>query len=103
MIVDGGAHLDLFDLDDLLLLASLCSLLLLLVFEFPVVHQLGYGGLGFGRNLDEIEAVLFSDGAGFVGADFAVFVPVFSDQENGATEDFLIDARPVFGWSRGGR
>ena len=100
VVVDGRAHLDLLDLDDLLLLARLGGLLLLLVFELAVVHQLDDGRLGLRRNFDEIEAFFFRDGAGFVEADLAVFVTVVSDQKDGAGKDFFVDARPVLGGRR---
>ena len=41
VIVDAGPHLDLFDLDDLLVLARLGGLLLLLVFVLAVIEDLG--------------------------------------------------------------
>ncbi len=43
VIVDGGAHLDLFDLDDLLMLARLGRLLLRLILVFAVVEDLADG------------------------------------------------------------
>ena len=86
VIVDGRAHLDLLDLDDLLLLARLGGLFLLFVFELAVVHELDDGRLRFRRNFDEVEAFFFGDGAGFVDADGAVFVAVVSDQKDGAGE-----------------
>ena len=55
VIVDARAHLDLFDLDDLLLLARLGGLLLLLVFVFAVVEDLGDRRIGVGRDLDQVE------------------------------------------------
>jgi hypothetical protein len=48
VIVDGGAHLDLFDLDDLLMLARLGRLLLRLVFVFAVVEDLADGRVSLG-------------------------------------------------------
>ena len=48
VIVDAGPHLDLFDLDDLLSLARLGGLLLLLVFVFAVVEDLGHRRVGIG-------------------------------------------------------
>jgi hypothetical protein len=79
VIVDGRAHLDLLDLDDLLLLARLGGLFLLFVFELAVVHQLDHGRLGLGRDLDQVVAFFFRDGAALVDADFPVFVPVVAD------------------------
>ncbi len=97
VIVDGRAHLDLLDLDDLLLLAGFVGLLLLLVFVFAVVEQFADRRLVVGGDLDQIEAFLFRDGAGFVGADLAIFVPVVADQKHGAGGDLFIDARAILG------
>ena len=97
VIVDGRAHLDLLDLDDLLLLAGFGGFFLLFVFVFAIVHQLDHGGLGIGRNLDQVEAFFFRQGAAFVDADFAVFVPVIADQKDGAGRDFFVDARAILG------
>src|SRR6185437_8181661 len=87
---------------DLLLLAGFGGLLLLFVFVFAVVHQLDHGRLVVGRDFDEIETFFLRDGAGFVGADFSVFVAVVSDQKDGAGENFLIDARAVLRSGGGG-
>jgi hypothetical protein len=46
VIVDAGAHLDLFDLDDLLMLAGLGGLLLLLIFVFAEIEDLADRRLG---------------------------------------------------------
>jgi hypothetical protein len=70
----------------------------LFVFVFAVVHELDHGRFRFGRNLDQVEAFFFGDGAGFINADRTVFVAVISDQKDGAREDLLIDTRPVLGW-----
>ncbi|HEY3637048.1 MAG TPA: hypothetical protein VGK90_02770 [Rhizomicrobium sp.] len=102
VIVDRRAHLDLLDLDDLLLLARLGGFFLLFVFEFPVVHEFGHGRGSFRRNFDEIEPLFFRDGAGFVGSDLTIFVPVCSDEQEAACVNLLIHAWPVLGRSRGG-
>jgi hypothetical protein len=57
--VDVRAHLDLLDLDDLLVLARLGRLLLVGVFQLAEVEDLDDGRRGVGRNLDEIETGLF--------------------------------------------
>src|SRR5665213_1555048 len=98
VVIDRRAHLDLLDLDDLLLLARFGGFFLLFVFELAVVHQFDDGRLGFRGYLDEVEAFFFRDRAAFVETDLAVFVAVVSDQKNGAREDLLIDTRPVLGW-----
>ena len=103
MIVDGRAHLDLLDLDDLLLLAGFGGFLLLFVFELAVVHELDHGRLGFGRHFHEVETLLLRDGAGFVDTDFTEFVTVSSDQEDGAGEYLLIHTGPILRRWRGGR
>jgi len=102
VIVDGRAHLDFFELDDLLLLARFGGLLLLLVFVFAEIHQLDDGRLRLGRNLDQVEAFFLGDGAAFVDADLAVFVPVVPDQEDGAGKNLFIDAGAILRRRRGG-
>jgi hypothetical protein len=54
VIIDVRPHLDLFDLDRLLLLASLGGFLLFLVFEFAVVENFSDRRVCIGRDLDEI-------------------------------------------------
>jgi hypothetical protein len=97
MIVDGGAHLDLLDLDDLLLLAGLGGLFLLFVFVFAKVHQLADRRHLVGRYLDDIEPFFLTQGERLIEADIAVFVAVVADQENRLGADFLVDARTAFG------
>ncbi len=46
MIVDARTHLDLFDLDDLLVLAGFGSFFLFLVFELAEIEDLADGRLG---------------------------------------------------------
>src|SRR5581483_88149 len=101
VIVDGRAHLDLLDLDDLLLLAGLVGLFLLFVFVFAVIHQLADGRLVLGRDFDHVEAFFLAQGQSLFQADFAIFVPVDADQEDGAGGDFVVDARSAFGRGRG--
>jgi hypothetical protein len=102
VIVDGRAHLDLLDLDDLLLLARFGGFFLLFVFVFAVVHQFDHGRFGFGRHLNQVVPALFCNGAGFVGADLAKFVSVIADQKNRARGNLFIDAGSVLGrgWGR---
>jgi hypothetical protein len=58
MRVDVGAHLDLLDLDDLLLLAGFALLLLFLEFELPVIEDLADRRVGVGRDLHKIQPSL---------------------------------------------
>jgi len=53
--VDAGAHLDLFDLDDLLLLPSLVLLFLRFIFEATEIEDLADRRIGVRRDLDEVE------------------------------------------------
>jgi hypothetical protein len=101
VIVDGGAHLDLLDLDDLLLLAGLVGLLLLLVFVFAIVHQLADGRLVVGRDLNHVEAFFFAERECFIESDLAILMAVVADQQDCFGIDFVIDARAILG-RRGG-
>jgi hypothetical protein len=103
VIVDGGAHLDLLDLDDLLLLAGLGGLFLLFVFVFAVIHQFADGRLVVWRYLDHVEAFFLAQRQGFIQPDLAVFVAIVTDQENSFGGDFVIDARAVLGGGFFGR
>jgi hypothetical protein len=97
VIVDGRAHLDLLDLDDLLLLAGLVGLFLLLVFVLAIVHQLADRRLVVGRDLDHVETLFLAQRQGLIEAQFAIFVAVLADQENGARGDLIVDARAALG------
>src|SRR5947209_16749476 len=101
MVIDRGTHLDLLDLDDLLLLARLCSFLLLFVFEFPVIQQLDHRRTGFRGDLDQIEALLLSDRTSIIGTDLPEFMPVDPYQKNCACGYLLVHTWPVLGRSRG--
>jgi hypothetical protein len=52
--VDVGAHLDLLDLDDLLVLARLCRLLLVGVFQLAQIEDLADGRIRIGSDFDEV-------------------------------------------------
>ena len=93
VIVDARAHLDLFDLDDLLTLAGLGGFLLLLVLEFAIVEDLADGRLGVGRNLHEIEPGLLGTLHGVETAHNADILIGFVDQTDVSSPDRLIDPR----------
>jgi hypothetical protein len=95
VVVDHRAHLDLLDLDDLLMLAGLGGLFLLFVFVLPVVHQLDHGRLGLGRDLDQVETLFLADGERIVDADLAVFVAVVPDEQDSLGGDVFVDPWPV--------
>jgi hypothetical protein len=97
VIVDGRAHLDLLDLDDLLFLAGLGSLLLLLVFVLAVVHQLADGRLGVGRDFDDVESFFLAQCERLIQADLAILMAIVADQEDGFGIDLVVDARAILG------
>src|SRR6185312_14490243 len=101
VIVDGGAHLDLLDLDDLLLLAGFVGLFLLLVFVLAIVHQLADGGLVVGRHLHNVEAFFLAQSERLIQADLAILMAVVADQQDSLGDDFVVDARAILG-RRGG-
>jgi hypothetical protein len=107
--VDVGAHLDLLDLDDLLVLARFRRLLLVGVFQFAEIENLDDGRRGVGRDLDEVET-------GFLGAlkrildgNVAVVLAVCVDQLDAWNADVpvcagaLLDGRSCLEWSANGR
>ena len=60
MLVDVGPELDLFDVDDLLLLLRLVRLLLLLVQELAEIHDPADRRLGRRRDFHQVELQLLS-------------------------------------------
>jgi hypothetical protein len=80
MGVDVGSHLDLFDLDRLLLLARLGGLLLALVFQLAEIGDLADGRIGVRRNLDEVEARVFGYFQGFIDRNDAAIVALIVDE-----------------------
>jgi hypothetical protein len=101
VIVDGGAHLDLLDLDDFLFFAGFGGLLLLFVFVFAIVHQLADRRLVVGRDFDDVESLFLTERERLIKADLAILMAVVADQKNGAGLDFVVDARAILG-RRGG-
>src|SRR6185503_10284917 len=61
VLVDLRAELDLFDLDHLLVLASLARALLLLVLVLPEIHDAADRRVGRRGNLDQVEPLLLGD------------------------------------------
>jgi hypothetical protein len=107
--IDVGAHLDLLDLDDLLVLARLGSLLLVGVFQFAEIEDLDDGRLRVGRNLNEIQACLFGGQKRIVDGNIAAVVAVGIDKLDPGNPDIRVGARAVLGgrrcleWSANGR
>src|SRR6185312_10501885 len=71
MIIDAGPHLDLFQLDDFLVLARFGCFFLFLEFEFSKIKNFAYRRFGVRRNLYEIEADTLSAGKGIKFCDDA--------------------------------
>ena len=82
MGIGVGAELDLFDLDDLLILAGVRLFLLGLVFELAKIHDLADRGHRIGRNLDQIEPRLFGHDQGAFRRDNAHVFAIGADQAN---------------------
>ncbi len=95
MIVDAGAKLDLLDLDDLLLLASLGGFLLLQEAELPVVEDFANRRIGGGNDLDEVEACVIGYLLGFQRVDDSSILAFCVDQLNFTGADIAVDAWPV--------
>jgi hypothetical protein len=98
--VDSRAHLDLFDLDDLLLFPRFRRFFLLFIFVFSVVHEFDYGRLGTGRNLDEIEAFFFSNGESVFYAELTKLFAICANQKYRTCDDFFVYTRPFLGGRR---
>src|SRR6516162_6850559 len=97
MVVDAGAELDLFDLDDLLPLASLIGFLLLEKSEAAVIEDLADRRGGIRGELDEIEAGILGDLEGIEEGHHTPVRTVVVDQLNLAdTSNVAVDPGPIF-------
>src|SRR5262249_37599265 len=101
VIIDAGPHLDLFDFDDLLALARFGGLLLLLVFVFAVIEDLGHGRRGVRRYLDEVETGIDRAGQGISHGDDTKVLAGMVNQADFAGADIFI--HPRTGWLALGR
>jgi hypothetical protein len=93
VIVDRRAHLYLFDLDDLLVLARLGGLLLLLILELAIVQDLADRRLRIRRDLDQVEAGGSGALNGVEPADNTDILAVRVDQSDFAGSDRVVDLR----------
>jgi hypothetical protein len=94
VVVDVRAHLDLLDLDDLLVLAGFGRLFLGGVFQLAQIEDLGDRRIGIGRNLNEVQPGLFGELDGFAGGNFAAVVAVGIDKLDAGDLDVPVSARP---------
>lgn len=92
VLVDGDGELDLFDGDDLLLLASGAVAFVLLVEELTVVLDLADGRNGVGGDFYEIERALAGHLEGFKGGHDAELFAVLVDDADFACADTFVGA-----------
>jgi hypothetical protein len=109
MGVDVGPHLDLLDLDGLLLLARLGGLLLALIFQLAEIGYLADWRLGVGCYLDKVESGLVGCPERVLYVDNAVIVTLIVDELDPGNPDIAVGARSFldrrrgFEWSANGR
>jgi hypothetical protein len=83
------ADLDFLELDDGLLLSGFLLLFLLLILEFPEIHDAADRRLGAGRHLHQVKAPLLGHAQGLGGGDDAHLLAVVRDDPH------LAGANPV--------
>jgi hypothetical protein len=101
MRVDVRAHLDLLDLDDLLVATRLGGLLLVGVFQLAEIEDLDDRRLGVGGDFDEVEAGFLSQGESIVDRYNAPVLSAVVDELNLGNPDVLVRTRPVLAGRRG--
>jgi hypothetical protein len=87
MAVDVRAHLDLLDLDDLLVLARLGRLFLVGVFQLAQVEDLGDGRICVRGNFNEIQTGFFSEQQCLVYGDLAEVSTIYANELNAGDTD----------------
>ena len=92
MFVDCDGELDLFDCDDLLLLACGAVALVLFVKKLAVVLDLADGGNGVGGDLYEVEGTFAGHLEGFEGRHDTKLFAVFVDDADFAGADTFVGA-----------
>jgi hypothetical protein len=88
--VDVRAHLDLLDLDDLLVATRLGGLLLVGVFELAEIEDLGDRRFGIGGYFDEIEAKFLGEAQRLIDRDDAPVLSAVVDELNLGDPDVLV-------------
>jgi hypothetical protein len=107
--VDVRAHLDLLDLDDLLVLARLGRFLLVGVFQLAEIEDLDDRRLRVWRDFDEVQARLFGGEQCVIDGNIPAIAAVCIDELYAWDSDVAIGARAVFcrrcrfEWSANGR
>src|SRR3954454_16542077 len=90
--VDLRPELHLFDDRVHLVTPCLTGLLRVLVFPLPVVHELGNGRAGGGRDLDKVEIGLLSEAQRVTDGDDADLLAVGTDETHFRDSDPVVDA-----------
>jgi hypothetical protein len=107
--VDVRPHLDLLDLDDLLVLARFGRLFLVGVFQLAEIEDLGDGRLRVRGDFDEIEARLFGGEQGVIDRYNAAICAFCIDELDLGDANVPVGTRPFlrgrcgFEWSANGR
>ncbi len=96
MRVDIRAKLDFFDLDGLLLLTRLGSLLLCLELILSEIHDLTDRDFSIYRDFDKIETGFLGLGQRIALIDRAVILPALVDELDFASDNTFINMRPFF-------
>jgi hypothetical protein len=94
MIINAGAHFDLFQLDDFLIFASLGGFLLFLEFELAEIKDLADRRLCVGRDLNEIESGLLGTGKGIEFCNNADILAGLINETHFPGPDLIVDAGP---------
>jgi hypothetical protein len=100
VVVDVRAHLDLFDLDDLLALARLVGPLLRLVLELADVEDLADRRVRVGRDLDEVEPGRVGAGERVADRNDPDIFAILIDETDLGYVDLSVDARALAGRRR---
>ena len=89
--VDAGAHPDLLDLHDLLILLGFLFPLFLIEAEFGIVHDLADRGDSIGRDLYKVKTLFLRQLVSFVGRHNTQLGTVSADQSDLFIPDFFIE------------
>lgn len=82
MVVGIRLHPNLFELDDLLVLACFALLLGLVIAELAVIHQPAHRRVGIRRNLDKVQTTLLSHLLSLESRHDTYLLAQFIDQAN---------------------
>jgi len=96
VVVHIDAELYFLDHDYFLMFLGLAFLLLLLIEEFPIVHDAAYGRRGRGRNLDQIQVLLAGHFQGFKRPIYADLLAFIINHADFAGSDAVIGADKTF-------